>query len=69
MKATALACLFVSKDGRLSVQLVEPPLPLEQQVPSVPPGMAHAARMLGVPVEIRVFKRTVEGSVPVYEEI
>jgi hypothetical protein len=31
--------------------------------------MAHAARLLGVPVEIRVFKRTVVGSVPVYEEI
>jgi hypothetical protein len=69
MKVTTLACVFVSKDGQLSIRLVEPPLPLEYQVPSIPPGMAHAARALGLAPEIRTFKRTAADGMPMYEEI
>ena len=69
MKVTTLACVFVSKDGQLSIRLVEPPLPLEYQVPTIPPGMAHAARALGLPAEIRTFKRTAADGMPMYEEV
>ena len=31
--------------------------------------MLHAARLLGLLDQVRVFKRTVEGAVPVYEEV
>jgi len=69
MKVTTLACLFVSKDGRLAIHLLDPPLPPEYQVPSVPPGAPNAARALGVSATIRIFKRSVEGAIPVYEEV
>jgi hypothetical protein len=61
--------LFVSKDGRLAIHQLEPPAPPEFQIQQVPPGMRPAAKALGLPSEPRVFKRTVEGSLPVYEEI
>jgi hypothetical protein len=69
MKVTTLACLFVSKDGRLAIRLMEPPLPSECFVPSIPPEMARAARDLGAAPEIRAFKRAAVGTLPVYEEI
>lgn len=69
MKVTTLACLFVSKDGRLAIHLLDPPLPPEYQVPAIPPGAAHAARALGLAATLRVFKRSVEGAIPVYEEV
>jgi hypothetical protein len=69
MKVTTLACLFVGKDGGLAVELLEPPVPEEFRVAAVPPGAEHAARLLGLRHEERVFRRTAEGAVPVYEEV
>jgi hypothetical protein len=69
MRVTTLTCLFVSKDGRLSIHQLEPPAPAEFQLQPIPPGMKHAAKVLRLPSEPRTFKRTVEGSLPVYEEI
>jgi hypothetical protein len=68
MKVTTLACLFVGKSGGLAVELLEPPVPAEFRVAAVPPGAEHAARLLGLPHE-RVFRRTADGAVPVYEEV
>ena len=68
MKVTTLACLFVGKNGGLAVELLEPPVPAEFRVAAVPPGAEHAARQLGLPHE-RVFRRTADGAVPVYEEV
>ena len=67
-KVTTLACLFLSKRGDLSVQLIEPPVPEEFRTPPIPPGMLHAVRALGMGDQVRVFKRIVEGVLPVYEE-
>jgi hypothetical protein len=53
----------------LSIHQLEPPAPAEFQLQPIPPGMKHAAKVLGLPSEPRTFKRTVEGSLPVYEEI
>jgi hypothetical protein len=69
MKVTTLACLFVGKDGGLAVELLEPPVPEEFRVAAVPPGAEHATRLLGLRHEERVFRRTAEGAVPVYEEV
>jgi hypothetical protein len=69
MKVTTLACLFVSADGKLAIHLLEPPLPPEYQLPTIPAGMAHAARALGLGPEIRTFKRTAGGPLALYEEI
>jgi hypothetical protein len=68
-KVTTLACLFLSKGGHLSVQLIEPPVPEEFQTPAIPLGMLHAVRLLGMADQIRVFKRIAEGTLPVYEEV
>ena len=68
-KVTTLACLFLSKQDQLAVRLIEPPVPEEYQVPSIPPGFVHAVRVLGMTDQIRTFKRVVEGVLPVYEEI
>ena len=68
-KVNTRACLFISKRGDLAVRLLEPPLPEEYATPEVPPGMLHAVRLLGMPDQVRIFKRTVEGAVPVYEEL
>jgi hypothetical protein len=68
MKVTTLACLFVSNDGRISIRLLDTPAPPQHEFPSVPPGMMHACQVLGLPAR-RVFKRTVDGALPVYEEI
>jgi hypothetical protein len=69
MKVTTLTCLFVSTDGRLSIRLMNPPLPPHCEVPTIPPEMAPAARALGLGLEVRIFKRTVEGLLAVYEEV
>ena len=69
MKVTTLECLFVGKNGGLAVELLEPPVPAEFRVAAVPPGAEHAARLLGLPHEERVFRRTADGAVPVYEEV
>lgn len=68
MKATTVTCLFVSKDGRLAVHLMESPVPAQHEIPAAPPGMMHACRVLGIS-GVRLFKRTVEGALPVYEEV
>jgi hypothetical protein len=68
-KVTTLTCLFISKSGGLAVRLIEPPLAEEYQTPEIPQGMLHAARLLGLMDQVRVFKRTVEGALPVYEEL
>lgn len=68
-KVKTRACLFISKGGDLAVRLIEPPFPEEYQTPEVPPGMLHAVRLLGLSDQIRIFKRTVEGALPVYEEV
>lgn len=65
--ATTVTCLFVSQDGRLSVQLIDSPVPAEHVMPVAPPGMMHACRVLGIN-PVRSFKRTVDGSIPVFEE-
>lgn len=69
MKVTTLACLFVSADGSLAIHLLEPPLPPEYQLTTVPPGMMHATRALGLAPEIRTFRRTAGGPLAMYEEI
>jgi hypothetical protein len=70
MKKLALeTCLFVGKDGGVAIQLLEPPLPKTYQIPPVPPGMMHAARLLGLTSTVRSFNRTVDGLLPIYEEI
>ena len=61
-------CLFVSKNGALSVRLMESPLQDHYEVPPVPPGMRHAVRLLGLGSMIRVYRQTVQGGLPVYEE-
>jgi hypothetical protein len=69
-KVNTLACLFFSAGGGgLAVRLIVPPLAQEYQTPEVPRGMLHAVRLLGLSDRVRTFKRTVEGAVPVYEEI
>jgi len=68
-KVNTLACLFISTGGGLAVRLIVPPLPEEYQTPEVPQGMLHAVRLLGLSDRVRTFKRTVEGAVPVYEEV
>jgi hypothetical protein len=61
-------CLFVSRAGYLSVKFLEKPVPESWDIEIVPPGMAHAARLLGIP-PMRTFKRTTsDGPVPVFEE-
>ena len=67
-KVTTLTCLFLSKHGHLSVKLIEPPVPEQFQTPEIPPGLLHAARVLGLSDTVRVFKRTADGALPVYEE-
>ncbi|MGH9346333.1 MAG: hypothetical protein ACRD26_03610 [Vicinamibacterales bacterium] len=70
MKVTTVACLFVSKDGRLSIHLMEPPVPSECRVPAVHPGTAlHDTGGLSLVPAMRAFKRTVDGALPVYEEV
>jgi hypothetical protein len=69
MELTSLACLFVSKTGCFAVRLIEPPLQAVYEEPPVPPGMRHAVRLLGLESTIRTYKRTVDGELPVYEEI
>jgi hypothetical protein len=69
MKVTTLACLIVGKNGGLAVELLEPPVPTEFRIAVVPPGVEDAARPLGPQHAERVFRRTAEGAVPVYEEI
>jgi hypothetical protein len=68
MKLAARTCLMVSKDGRLAIQLIEPPLPATFKTPTIPPGMEHAVRVLGLQAAVRAFTRTAEGELPVYEE-
>ena len=69
MKVTTLACLLISKDGAIAVQLLEPPVPAEFRIDPVPAGAKHAAKLLGLPVDGRLFKRTADGALPVYEEV
>jgi hypothetical protein len=69
MKVTTLACLFVSADGKLAIHLLEPPLPPEYQLTTVPSGLSPGARALDHASEIRTFKRTVGGPLAMYEEI
>ena len=68
-KVTTVTCLFLSKRGELSIQLIEPPVPEEYEIPKIPRGMLHAVRVLGLEDRIRVFKRIAEGALPVYQEL
>jgi len=68
-KVTTLTCLFLSKRGELAIQLIEPPVPEEYEIPKIPRGMLHAVRVLGLADRIRVFKRIAEGALPVYQEL
>ena len=61
-------CLFVSKNGGFAVRLLESPLQDHYEIPPVPPGMRHAVRLLGLSSMIRVYRQTVDGGLPVYEE-
>jgi hypothetical protein len=61
--------LFFSKRGALAVHLLDSPVPEEYQIPTVPPGMMHALRLLGMTDQVRVFKRVASGAMPVYQEI
>lgn len=66
--ANTKTCLFVTKDGRLSVDIMGEPIP--EVVTRVRPdlvGAAHACALLGI-TPFRTFKRTVDGSIPVFEE-
>jgi hypothetical protein len=69
MHLTTLACLFVGKDGGLAVRVIERPVPEEVEIPPIPPGMRHAAQLLGLLSSVRVFKQTAGGALPVYEEV
>jgi hypothetical protein len=64
-----LTCLFLSKRGELAVHLLDSPAPEEYQIPPVPPGMMHALRLLGMADQVRLFKRSADGAMPVYEEV
>jgi hypothetical protein len=64
---TTVTCLFVSQRG-LSVRLLAKPVPESWDEALAPAGMAHACRVLGVPM-IRTFKRTTEEAIPVFEEV
>jgi hypothetical protein len=64
---TTVTCLFISQDGRLSVQLMPRPVPETYEIVTAPPGMMHACAVLGIP-PIRTFRRTVDGGIPVFEE-
>jgi hypothetical protein len=68
MKVTAITCLFVAKDGAIAVRSIEPPLAERYEEPPVPPGMRHAVKVLGLLATIRIYKKTVGGAMPVYEE-
>ena len=67
MRSTTVTCLFFSNDGRMSVKLLDAPVPAEYTEAAAPDGMFHACRVLGIQ-PIRYFKRTAEGSIPVFEE-
>jgi hypothetical protein len=67
MKASPVTCLFVSRDGRLAVRLLDEPIPEQHQ--DIPPGMQHAIMALGMWPVVRTFKRTVDGKIPVFEEV
>ncbi len=69
MKVTTLACLVISKEGAIAVHLLEPPVPPELRIGEVSPGLRHAASLVGLQVDGRLFKRTAEGTLPVYEEV
>jgi hypothetical protein len=69
MKFTAVTCLFVGKNGGISIRSVEPPLEEQYEIPPVPTGMRHAVQLLGLMPMVRVYKRTAEGVLPVYEEL
>ena len=68
-KVRTLTCLFIGRGQCHETRKIEPPLAEEYQTPEVPPGMLHAVRVLGLSEQVRVFKRTVEGALPVYEEL
>jgi len=68
MRRTTATCLFMSKDGRMAVQLLDHPLPEQHEMLAAPSGMVHACRLLGIP-PVRTFRRTTEGSCPIYEEV
>jgi hypothetical protein len=69
MKVTTLACLLISKEGAIAVHLLEPPVPAEFRIGEAPPGLKHAAKLVGLQANGRLFKRTAEGAIPVYEEV
>jgi len=70
VKRTALTCLFITKAGGCSVRLLQPPVPERiDEGTQIPPSMIRAAWALGLrDYRARVYRRTVDGRIPVYEE-
>jgi len=70
VKRTALTCLFITKAGGCSVRLLQPPVPeWIDEGTQIPPSMIRAAGALGgCDYRTRVYKRTVDGRIPVFEE-
>ena len=67
-RATTVTCLFYTRDGGLSVELLDSPVPETYTKNPTPPGMLHALHLLGMQPLQRNFKRTVAGAIPVFEE-
>jgi hypothetical protein len=70
VKRTALTCLFITKAGGCSVRLLPPPIPERiDEGTQIPPSMIRSAWALGLyGYRPRVYKRTAEGCIPVFEE-
>ena len=70
VKRSALTCLFITKAGGCSVRLLQPPVPeLIDEGTQIPPSMIRGAWALGLyDYRARVYKRTVDGCIPVFEE-
>jgi hypothetical protein len=70
VKRTAVTCLFITKAGACSVRLLESPVPERiDEGRQIPPSMTRAGWALGsYEYRPRVYKRTVDGRIPVFEE-
>jgi hypothetical protein len=70
VKRTALTCLFITKAGGCSVRVLQRPVPQRiDEGTQIPPSVIRA----GWPIDLhdcrsRVYKRTVDGCIPVFEE-
>lgn len=69
MSATTETCLFVSRDGSLSVMLLDEPLPSIHEIPVAVARTFAMSMCMTDPPPVRRFKRTTDGHIPVYEEL